>query len=109
MLYSVAMPAKRNIGIRLARARKAAKVSQRQLAGWLGIEHSIVTRLESGAIRLSAERAMVIARLLHVSVGELLGEPGAPGGGEPGGGRLSTACLASRPARARGGVGAGGE
>ncbi len=63
-----------SINRRVYELRKRAKMTRAQLAAWLGISVSTLSRIERGLVRLSAERVSLIARLLHVSIAELYGE-----------------------------------
>src|SRR4030042_1813472 len=61
------------LGRRLARLRKAAGLSQAQLAARLGTVQTLVSEYELDRRRIHAQRLAEIARLLHVSVDELVG------------------------------------
>jgi transcriptional regulator with XRE-family HTH domain len=60
-------------GQRLARLRKAAGISQVQLAQHLGTTQTLVSEYEHDNRRVHGERLARIASLLHVSADELLG------------------------------------
>lgn len=60
-------------GQSLARLRKAAGLSQEQLAQHLGTTQTLISEYEHDNRRVHAERISKIAHLLHVSVDELLG------------------------------------
>lgn len=60
-------------GQRLARLRKAAGLSQQQLAKHLGTTQTLVSEYEHDNRRVHGERLAKIASLLHVSADELLG------------------------------------
>lgn len=61
------------LGERIARIRKERGLTQVQLADKIGIIQSIISSVESGDRRLSAEMAVRFAQALDVSMDELLG------------------------------------
>ena len=61
------------IGQRLARLRKERGITQKELAGELGVTQSHVSEWERGNLRLHGELIAKIARILGVSADELLG------------------------------------
>jgi transcriptional regulator with XRE-family HTH domain len=61
------------LGTRLARLRKAAGLTQVQLAEKLGTTQTLISEYELDNRRIHAARLSQIAQLLHVSVDELLG------------------------------------
>ena len=61
------------LGERIARIRKERALTQVQLAEKIGIIQSIVSSVESGDRRLSAEMDVRFAQALDVSMDELLG------------------------------------
>jgi transcriptional regulator with XRE-family HTH domain len=72
--YKHALPAgEETFGQRLARLRKAAGLSQEQLAKHLGTTQTLISEYEHDNRRVHAERISKIAHLLNVSVDELLG------------------------------------
>lgn len=62
-----------SFGRRLARLRRAAGLSQLELAERLGVAQTLVSEYEHDRRRVHGERLSQIARQLHVSVDELLG------------------------------------
>jgi transcriptional regulator with XRE-family HTH domain len=62
-----------SFGRRLARLRKAAGLSQLELAQHLGVAQTLVSEYEHDRRRVHGQRLSGIARRLHVSVDELLG------------------------------------
>ena len=68
-----ALSTEETFGRRLARLRKAAGLSQLQLAEHLGATQTLVSEYEHDRRRVHGERLSQIARRLHVSVDELLG------------------------------------
>jgi transcriptional regulator with XRE-family HTH domain len=60
-------------GQRLAQLRKAAGISQEQLAKHLGTTQTLISEYEHDNRRVHGERLSTIAHLLHISVDELLG------------------------------------
>ena len=66
---------------RLARLRKAAGLSQGQVAEHLGTTQTLVSEYEHDNRRVHGERLSKIAHLLHVSVDELLGHKPAKANG----------------------------
>jgi transcriptional regulator with XRE-family HTH domain len=67
------MSIKQTRGARLARARKAAGLSQEQLAQRIGKPRSMVARAELGITTPSLDLAIAIARELGVSLDDLVG------------------------------------
>lgn len=73
-----------SIGSKLAQARKAANLTQEQLAERLGVTRQAVSRWESDAAYPETEKIVRMARLLNVSCDYLLrddiavGDAGAP-------------------------------
>lgn len=61
------------LGERLARLRKAKGMSQVEIAEHLGVAQPIVSKYESGELRLHGELIIRLASLLDVSADELLG------------------------------------
>ena len=74
---SISHVGEETFGQRLARLRKAAGLSQGELAERLGATQSLVSEYEHDNRRVHGERLSQIARLLHVSVDELLGHKAA--------------------------------
>lgn len=54
--------------------RKAAKITQEELAQEIGVTHATLSRYESGTIDPPASQLQAIATALGVSVGRLLGQ-----------------------------------
>lgn len=65
------LPQHVRIGEVVKRAREKAEMSRPELAEHLGVDPSIVSRIESGDLVLSLERAVEIARILGISVTRL--------------------------------------
>ncbi|MCP5014680.1 MAG: helix-turn-helix transcriptional regulator [Ketobacter sp.] len=63
-----------SLGKRIAQARKAKGMTQVQLAEALGISQQTVAHYEGGRLRLPASMVPVIAKVVEVSVMELMGE-----------------------------------
>lgn len=72
-------------------ARRAAGVSQRELARRLGLSTATISAIESGKTGVSVERLRVLADALHVDVRDLVGgaEPVARGRGSDAGARAA--------------------
>lgn len=74
----------RRIGARLARLRKARRISQVELGKKLGIPQPIICRYEKGEVRLHGEMILRISRILRVSADQIVGlksvEPSGPKG-----------------------------
>ncbi|MET8649941.1 helix-turn-helix domain-containing protein [Nocardia aurea] len=72
-------------------ARRAAGVSQRELARRLGLSTATISAIESGKTGVSVERLRVLADALHVDVRDLVGgaEPVARGRGSDAGVRAA--------------------
>ena len=63
------------IGKRIAQARRAAGLTQRDLAGKLGCVHQTLARYEAGELTLAVVTLLQIARVLGVSSHQLIDEP----------------------------------
>ena len=61
-----------SIGRTIARLREGQGWSQRQLAKWVGLDQSAVSRIEAGRRRVSAKELQVFADAFRVSADELL-------------------------------------
>jgi transcriptional regulator with XRE-family HTH domain len=69
----------REFGVRISQIRKRQKLSITQLAAKMGIDYMSVSRYEKGQHLPSLETAMRLARVLDVSLHELVGtEPPQP-------------------------------
>ena len=60
------------LGARIAQQRKAQAITQAQLAEWLGVSQQTITAYEVGRRRIQVSSLPTIARLLGVSVEELI-------------------------------------
>ena len=67
------------MGARIARLRKEQDITQVQLAELLGTSQQTITAYEVGRRRVPVSSLPKIARLLGVSVEELIGEEAKPG------------------------------
>ena len=67
------------IGGRLKRYRQQANLSQTALGRHLGVSFQQVQKYENGTNRISAASLMKIARVLHISIGDLLALKGKAG------------------------------
>jgi transcriptional regulator with XRE-family HTH domain len=67
------------LGSRIAQIRKEQGTTQAQLAEWLGVSQQTVNAYEVGRRRMVASALPTLARLLGVSLEELMGEPPRPG------------------------------
>ncbi|MFD1832389.1 helix-turn-helix domain-containing protein [Streptomyces desertarenae] len=63
---------RREVGARIRNYRRAAGLSQEQLAGLLYMERRTIHRLEAGATSPPLDRILHIARVLEVSPASLL-------------------------------------
>lgn len=82
---SAGSPENRLLGARVEQAREQAGVSRQDLADRLGVDVSMICRIEAGRVGLSAVRAAQIATALGVSIGQLCAnvvQSGEAGGGE---------------------------
>lgn len=61
------------IGSRISEIRKRQAMTQVQLAEVLGMDQSLLSRYERGALRLHGALVADLARALHVSADEILG------------------------------------
>lgn len=68
-----------NMGARIARLRKAEGITQAQLAELLGTSQQTITAYEVGRRRVPVSNLPKIAKLLGVSIEELIGEEAKPG------------------------------
>lgn len=62
------------LGQRVFAARKAAGFSRKRLSGLLGIDQSVLGRIERDELTVTAERLVLLARLLGTTTSYLLGE-----------------------------------
>jgi transcriptional regulator with XRE-family HTH domain len=72
-------PFYRALGLRIAEARKAAGLTQTQLAEQLGIAQQTLAHYEAGRLRVAVALLSPLARALGVSTEELIGEQTPPG------------------------------
>jgi transcriptional regulator with XRE-family HTH domain len=63
------------LGARIAQARKDHDMTQQQLADELGIAQQTLAHYEVGRARLPASMLPTLARLLALSLDELMGQP----------------------------------
>ncbi len=66
------------LGARIAQLRKAADITQVQLADFLDVSQQTVNAYEMGHRRVAISALPRLARLLGVSIEELIGEPTKP-------------------------------
>jgi transcriptional regulator with XRE-family HTH domain len=71
-------PSGESIGQRVARIRKQRGFTQSELAERIGIIQTIVSAIETGALKLSADMAVRFARALECTTDELLQPSGKP-------------------------------
>ena len=67
------------LGSRIAQLRKEQGITQVQLAEWLNVSQQTVNAYEVGRRRMAVSALPTIAKLLGVSLEELIGEPLKPG------------------------------
>lgn len=67
------------LGARIAELRKAAGITQVQMADILGVSQQTVNSYEVGRRRVPVSALPAIARAVAVSIEELIGEPPKPG------------------------------
>lgn len=67
------------LGARMARLRKDQGITQVQMAQWLGMSQQTINAYEVGRRRIQVSALPTVARLLGVSVEELVGEESRPG------------------------------
>lgn len=67
------------LGSRIAQLRKEQGITQVQLAEWLNVSQQTVNAYEVGRRRMAVSALPTIAKLLGVSLEELIGEPQKPG------------------------------
>jgi len=67
------------LGARMAHLRKEQSITQVQMAEWLGVSQQTVNAYEVGRRRIQVSALPTVARLLGVSLEELLGETPKPG------------------------------
>lgn len=78
----------KDLGTRIAQARRDHGLTQQQLADALGVAQQTLAHYEVGRARLPASMLPTLARLLTLSMDELMGLPGtAPAARERGGKR----------------------
>lgn len=67
------MEVKKQVGQRLAQARKQAKLSQQQVAEKMGILRQAYARYENGLFELNYEQIILLCKLFDCSSDYLLG------------------------------------
>jgi transcriptional regulator with XRE-family HTH domain len=67
----------RKIGEHLSQLRKRRGITQMEMSKLLGVSQPIVSKYESGELRLHAELVVRLAEILRVSADELLGIKGS--------------------------------
>ena len=67
------------LGGRIAQLRKEQGITQVQLAEWLNVSQQTVNAYEVGRRRMAVSALPILAKLLGVSLEELIGEPQKPG------------------------------
>jgi len=77
----------KELGARIARARKDHGMTQQQLADELGVAQQTLAHYEVGRARLPASMLPTLARLLTLSMDELMGQPAVTAARERGGKR----------------------
>ena len=65
----------KELGLRIALARKEQGITQVQLAATLGIAQQTLAHYEGGRLRLPASLLLVLSQELHAPVDVLLGQP----------------------------------
>lgn len=68
-------PENRVLGARVELAREQAGLSRQELAEKLGVDVSLICRIEAGRVALSAVRALEIAAVLKLPIGDLYADP----------------------------------
>lgn len=66
------------LGARMARLRKDQGITQVQMAEWLGVSQQTINAYEVGRRRIQVSALPTVARLLGVSLEELIGEESKP-------------------------------
>jgi len=87
----------KDLGGRIAQARKQRGVTQVQLSAILGIAQQTLAHYEGGRLRLPASLLPALAHALHVTVEELLGQSRPA---KAAGGRRATASRLERQVEA---------
>jgi transcriptional regulator with XRE-family HTH domain len=77
----------KELGARIAQARKDHGMTQQQLADELGVAQQTLAHYEVGRARLPASMLPTLARLLTLSMDELMGQPAVTATRERGGKR----------------------
>jgi transcriptional regulator with XRE-family HTH domain len=67
------------LGRRIAEARKAAGITQVELAQTLGIAQQTMAHYEGGVSRIGVETLRTVAKAVSVSIEELIGDESKPG------------------------------
>ncbi len=67
----------KDLGARIAQARKERNITQVQLCATLGIAQQTLAHYEGGRLRLPSSLLPALAQELQVSVESLLGQPGS--------------------------------
>ena len=69
----------KQLGARMAKLRKDQGITQVQMAEWLSVSQQTINAYEVGRRRIQVSALPTVARLLGVSVEELVGEASKPG------------------------------
>lgn len=67
----------KQLGTRIAKARKEQQLTQQQLADQLGIAQQTIAHYEGGRLKISVTLLPQIAQILNLTLDELLGLPAA--------------------------------
>ncbi|MGH8228506.1 MAG: helix-turn-helix domain-containing protein [Steroidobacteraceae bacterium] len=67
------------LGARMARLRKEQDITQVQMAEWLGVSQQTINAYEVGRRRIQVSALPTVAKLLGVTLEELIGEKPKPG------------------------------
>jgi transcriptional regulator with XRE-family HTH domain len=73
--YAASMDESGSVGARTAALRKLRGLTGRQLASRAAVSYSLLTKVETGQVPPSQAFVSAVARALHVSRAELLGQP----------------------------------
>lgn len=76
-------PLQRRIGARVKVAREAAGLSQERLGADCGLTRTSIANIEAGRQGMSLERAALVARVVGVGLGSLIGPDDLPPLPEP--------------------------
>lgn len=71
-MSEVIYPEDKHVGYKIRAFRMAADMSQKEMAGRIGVSFQQVQKYENGKNKISAEKLLLVAKALGITVSELL-------------------------------------